>query len=122
MWTIKDLHVFSTDASVRQSLEVASEVAQVHDMETKVFDTCCDDVFDLVQSRLRVLAGELALVYTYIEAPNAKPGNRSIRPEADSSGEALLELDIVGIAVEPLGARRSNKGLGLSFYIHIRCI
>ena len=76
---MKDFHVFRTFASGSESLTVASELTQAHDIEFSVFDTFCDDVSHLVQNFLNVIAGELGLVYTYIEAPKANHGSRSIR-------------------------------------------
>ena len=47
----KDLHVRRKDRwpACVQTLTVAAELAQVHDVESRVLDTGCDDVLDLLQ-------------------------------------------------------------------------
>ena len=73
---MENFHVGRTDASRRQSLKVAAELAQVHDMEIALLDTCCNDLLDLPHGLPTALAGEHALGYTYIEAPNAEFAHR----------------------------------------------
>ena len=54
-----------------QAFFVAAKLAQVHDVETTVLDTCYDDVLDFVEILFNLLAFKHVLIYTDIEAPNA---------------------------------------------------
>ena len=68
--TSKDLHVGLIDVSRSETLTVAAELAQIHDVEPTDLGTCSDDVFGLIDILLRASASEHILVNTYIEAPN----------------------------------------------------
>ena len=70
---VKDSHFFWVDRWLKcgQAFLMAAKLAQVHDVETTVLDTCYDDVLDFVEIMLNLSAFKLVLVHTDIEAPNA---------------------------------------------------
>ena len=89
---MKNVHITNIDVSSRQSLTVAAELAQIHDVESSALDTCCDDAFDLVHIFFSFFASEHVLTNTYIEAPNAENGYRWTRYSRHFKQLALFAL------------------------------
>ena len=54
-----------------QAFLVPAKLAQVHDVETTVLDTCYDDVLDFLEMLFNLWAFKHVLIYPDIEAPNA---------------------------------------------------
>ena len=67
-----------TIASRRQSLSVAAKLAQVHDVEMLILDTCGDDVLHLLQMYLCSLAFEHTLWHPDIVAPDADLAEKAL--------------------------------------------
>ena len=102
--TLKDGHVEFIDVSRSESLFVAAELTQIHDVEATDFDTLRDDVFNIIDIMLLAFASEHALVNTCVETPNADAYYRWSRCPRHCEQVLLLALDLEALGYESVGA------------------